>query len=197
MRFSKVFPKFLKGITKMNTLSLLEEKKDSINVMEYKELILAWAESKAIELNRYCMESNDFFNSFWIKFEMHKGALMESARIHKRQVKSFIMLLCNRHLIDLRRKHIKQSTLSIDVEVFEGETIADNIQDEKSFDLSLMFEMLDSIPDKKATKNFSYKELFQIILDEGNEPLRLSQILDVSQARVSQIVTELIRYCRA
>lgn len=181
----------------MTILSLIKEKKDSINIMDYKETITAWAQNKILELNRYGMESEDFFNDFWIKFEGHKGQLMESQRIHNRNIKSFVMLLCNRHLIDLRRKHIKNSTISLDIETFENETLADSIQDDKSFDLSLMFEMLDSIPNKQATKNFSYKELFQIIIEEGYEPLRLAEILDVSQARISQVVNELIRYCKA
>lgn len=171
----------------------------AIDMMEHKDLIVRWGLGKIQELRRYGMTEEDFLNDFWIKFESHKGRIMESFKIHDRNEGAFISLLCNRHLIDLRRKYIKRLSKSLDEETFEGngDTLADSLEDRKSFDFSLLFEMTDAIPNKKCTRKFSYKELFQIILDEGNEPVRLAEILNVSRARVSQVTKELLGYLKA
>lgn len=172
---------------------------EKINLTEHIDLIRRWGLGKIQELTRYGMTEEDFLNDLWVKFETHRGQIMHSFRVHNRKEGAFICLLCSRHLIDLRRRHIKRLSKSLDEETFEGngDTLSDTLEDRKSFDFSLLFEMSDAVPDKKCTRKVSFKELFQIILEEGNEPVKLAEILHVSRARVSQITHKLKEYLTA
>ncbi len=178
----------LKGKEKVNI--------SEINIIDHHEQILKWADRVSKELSKYGMDSADFAQEIYIKWIEYKGKI-DSDKIYGRNSNALVYLVCYRYLIDLRRKH-KINVLSLDAETKneENTTLADTIQDNVSFDLSLMLELQDSIPNKNCTKNFTYKQLFQMILDNGNEPLILADIMDISTARISQITSELIQFIK-
>ena len=185
----------MKGIKGMKDITKTRNRVE-VNIADYQGLILRWTKRHEKELLKYGMEGTDFVQEIYIKWSEYKGHI-DPEKTYQSKVTSLIQLVCYRYLIDLRRKH-KENVTSLDAELKNGEdfTLADTIQDNVSFDLSLMLELQDSIPDRKCTKNFTYKQLFQMILDKGNEPLVLADIMDISTARVSQITSELIQYIK-